>query len=166
MSSPEAWDTTLASSIHPGGRYAEIVSSRAARGHRVTVTAPTVLESVRGLASRVRDEPRLGPALLWYRRLPFADAVRVLPFDGPAAVLAGELQARQPLPPLARRSDRRGKPQRRVAWMLDAQIAATAWTAGYAVATENRGDFERLAELIADLYPSGAPLEVVGPRAG
>lgn len=50
-----------------------------------------------------------------------------------------------------------------MAWILDIQIAATAWTEGYGVATRNRRDFELLRDLIAELYPQTTPLEVRGP---
>jgi hypothetical protein len=46
---------------------------------------------------------------------------------------------------------------------LDLQIAATCWTAGFDVATENRRDFESIADLIAELAPDAPRLAIVGP---
>jgi hypothetical protein len=48
------------------------------------------------------------------------------------------------------------------AWRLDIQIAATCWAAGHDVATENTGDFERIAAAIAELYPGVPVLAVSG----
>jgi predicted nucleic acid-binding protein len=47
--------------------------------------------------------------------------------------------------------------------VLDIQIAACAWTHGREIATENRGDFEVLSDLIAKLYPDAPPLAVAPP---
>lgn len=160
---PEVWDTSLASKIHSTGAYGGLLRTRAKRNDPVVLTAPTVLETVRGLALRASGDPSLGEGLRWYTRILGSRLVRVLAFDTAAAVLAGQLRARQELPPPRRRGDTRGKPQRRVAWVLDTQIAATAWTAGYGVATENRSDFELLRRLIDALHPGAPPLEVVGP---
>ncbi|MGI8441271.1 MAG: hypothetical protein ACR2NV_13935 [Thermoleophilaceae bacterium] len=75
------------------------------------------------------------------------------------------MRARHSLPPAVARSDARMKPDRRVAWVLDILIAATAWTAGYGIATRNRSDFEVLRDLIEELYPGVTPLVVVDPPA-
>lgn len=131
----------------------------------MVVTAPTVLETIYGLARQVSFQSTAKADLAWYRRLFAGSLVRVLPFDGPASVLAGELRAQHPLPPTGTRRDERPKAKRRVAWVLDTQIAATAWTAGYGLATRNRRDFELLRDLIADLHPRATPLEVLGPPA-
>jgi len=129
----------------------------------VVVTAPTVLETIYGLARQLSVQSTAKADLAWYRRLFSSPLVRVLPLDEPASVLAGELRARYSLPPTGARRDERPKAERRVAWILDIQIAATAWTAGYGVATRNRRDFELLRDLIAELYPQTTPLEVLGP---
>ncbi|MBA2428542.1 MAG: hypothetical protein H0V55_02315 [Thermoleophilaceae bacterium] len=129
----------------------------------MVVTAPTALETIYGLARQVSVQPTAKAGLAWYRRLFAGPLVRVLPFGGPASLLAGELRARHPLPPTGARRDERPKAERRVAWVLDIQIAATAWTAGYGLATRNRRDFELLRDLIADLHPRATPLEVLGP---
>lgn len=127
------------------------------------VTAATALETIYGLARQVSVQPSAKAALGWYEKLFAGPLVRVLPFGGPASVVAGALRARHPLPPTGARRDERTKPDRRVAWVLDIQIAATAWTAGYGLATRNRRDFELLRDLIAELHPRTTPLEVLGP---
>ena len=49
---------------------------------------------------------------------------------------------------------------REAAWILDVQIAATAFAAGLDVATENRADFEAIAAVLRELYPTAPPLVV------
>jgi hypothetical protein len=53
---------------------------------------------------------------------------------------------------------------RQASWLLDIQIAATAFAAGLDVATDNRGDFQALGDALAALFPGAPPLAVVaGP---
>lgn len=47
-----------------------------------------------------------------------------------------------------------------MSWAMDMEIAATARAVGVPVATENVADFECLTELLAELFPRAAPLEV------
>ena len=160
---PEAWDTSVASHLHPGARYASLVGASVQAGSPIVITAPSVTETIYGIARRVSVEPTATPALAWYRKLFAGPLTRVLPVEAHAAILAGELRARHPLPPMAERIDARTKPERRVAWVLDILIAATAWTAGYGIVTRNRRDFEVLRDLIGELYPSVTPLAVEDP---
>lgn len=132
-------------------------------GTLIVVTAPTALETIYGMTRRVSVDSTAAAALTWYRGLFAGRGARVLPVSAAASALAGELRARHPVPPLPRRSAARTKPDRRVAWVLDILIAATAWAAGYGIATRNRGDFEVLGDSIAVLYPGIAPLDVVDP---
>lgn len=127
------------------------------------VTAPTAVETIFGLARQISVDPSAGVDLAWYRRLFAGPLARVLPVNAFAAILAGELRAQHPTPPPTARSDARPKPDRRVAWVLDILIAATAWTAGYGIATRNRGDFELLRDLIEELHPGVSPLVVMDP---
>lgn len=86
-----------------------------------------------------------------------------------AALLAGRLRAMLPIPPTgptSRSARERGtKPERRVAWIADIQIAATAWLAGEAVCTADQGHFEALGEAIAKLFPGERKLQVLPPPA-
>lgn len=53
---------------------------------------------------------------------------------------------------------------RQASWLLDIEIAASAFAAGLDVATENRADFEALAAALSELFPAAPPLAVVdGP---
>jgi len=51
------------------------------------------------------------------------------------------------------RRDQRSKTMRQASWLLDIQIAATAFTAGLDVATANRRDFQALADALATRMP-------------
>jgi predicted nucleic acid-binding protein len=153
------WDTTLVSRIYPGSSVELHLLDRASTGEPVTVTAPTVMEVVRGLQATVVDKPAMAAALTWFVGFVASGLVSVLPLDRPAAILAGRLRAMRPTPPTGAR--RKGvKPEQRVGWVFDIQIAACAWTHGYPIATENRSDFEALRDLISKLYPHTSPLVV------
>ncbi len=154
-----AWDTTLVSRIYPGGPLERHLLEQADTDEPVAITAPTVMEVVRGLQATAAEEPGVALALSWFVRLVTSEEVEILPLDRPAAIVAGQLRAVQPTPPTGAR--RKGvKPEQRAGWVLDIQIAACAWTHGRDIATENRHDFEALRDLIAKLYPDASPLAV------
>ena len=83
---------------------------------------------------------------------------QVVPMDGLAALVAGRLLARSSPP--AKRRDRRSKTARRRSWLFDVQSAATCWASGHNVATDNRDDFDMIADALARLYPDAPPLVV------
>jgi len=91
--------------------------------------------------------------------------LEVLPLSWEAALLAGQLRALLPAPPTGRSAqrDRGAKPERRVAWIADIQIAATAWLAGEPVCTADREHFETLSKAIAELFPREEKLQVIPP---
>jgi predicted nucleic acid-binding protein len=154
-----AWDTTLVSRIYPGGPLEQHLLAQATADEPVAVTAPTVMEVVRGLQAMAVDNPEVALALTWFVRLVASELVEVLSLDRPAAIVAGRIRALQPTPPTGTR--RKGvKSEQRAGWVLDIQIAACAWTHGRQIATENHHDFEALRELIAKLYPDASPLVV------
>jgi predicted nucleic acid-binding protein len=156
-----AWDTTLVSRIYPGGALERHLLDLARADEPVAVTAPTVMEVVRGLQATGADKPRVASVLSWFVGLVASDLVEILTLDLPAAIVAGRLRAMHPTPPTGAR--RKGvKPEQRAGWVLDIQIAACAWTHGRHIATENHHDFETLRDLIAKLYPDSSPL-VVSP---
>src|SRR5947209_19269261 len=64
--------------------------------------------------------------LRWIRRLLDATML-VLPLDGDAAEVAGELRARHPLPPTGSRRRPGERSQQRIGWIMHLFIAATAW---------------------------------------
>lgn len=154
------WDTTLVSRIYPGGQLERHLLDRAHADEPVSITAPTVMEVVRGLQATAASKPGVALALTWFVRLVASDLVEILSFDRSAAIVAGRLRATRPTPPTGAR--RKGvKPEQRAAWVLDVQIAACAWTHGRQIATENRRDFEALRDLITELYPDAPPLAVI-----
>lgn len=137
---------------------------RAAAGEPVALTAPGVLEIAYGLARATRSSGSGEAALAWFTSLTTSDLIVTLPFEATGAVVAGRLRAAQPTPPTGLR--RAGtKPEQRAGWVLDLQIAACAWSHGYAVATDNRRDFDAIAHLIAALYPTVPRLEVIDAPA-
>lgn len=159
----ELWDTTLASRLHPHGEVLDYVVDQLAAGTPVRVAAPAVLEIAYGYQRAASRDARYDNLLAWFTRLLASDAFSVVVLDGRAALVAGRLRGVLPHPPHGRR-DRRSKTMRQASWLLDIEIAATAFAAGLDVATENRTDFETLAEALAGLFPDAPALAVVdGP---
>jgi predicted nucleic acid-binding protein len=157
------WDTTLASRLHPRGEVLDHVVDQVAAGTPVRIAAPAVLEIAYGYQRFVARDARYGELLAWFTRLLASDAFAVVALDGRAALIAGRLRGALPHPPPSRR-DRRSKTMRQASWLLDIEIAATAFAAGLDVATENRADFEALADTLAALFPDAPALGVVdGP---
>jgi predicted nucleic acid-binding protein len=155
------WDTTIASRLYPGGAHERYLLQHAAAGDPIALATPGVLEISYGLA---RAGDRYAAALGWFTRLVSSTLVLVtLPLDATAAILAGRLRALQPTPPTGGGRRSSTKPEQRAAWLLDIQIAACAWSHGHALATDNRRDFDVIARLIGELYPSVSTLEVVAP---
>lgn len=156
------WDTTLASRLEPHGEVLEHVLAQAAGGTPVRVASSTILEISYGY-QRVADVHAPYRALLtWFGGLLARDVISVVALDGRGALAAGRLRAVMPHPPARR--DHRSKTMRQASWLLDIQIAATAFTAGLDVATENRRDFEVLSEALVTLFPAAPAMAVVdGP---
>ena len=157
---PALWDTTLVSRMRPRGDAVEYMAARAAEGRAVRVASPSVLEIAYGYERGAEVDPRYRTLLAWFTEVLAADLFSVVEFDGRAALVAGRLRAALPHAPARR--DRRSKTMRQASWLLDVQIAATAFAAGYDVATENRRDFEALSAALATLFPAAPPLAVVG----
>lgn len=118
------------------------------------------MEVARGLQVAALSEQRFAAALDWWVGTIHSDLVEVIAFDDHAAVVAGRLRARHPTGP-GRRRKGQGKPDARAGWVLDLQIAACAWVAGRAVATDNRADFDHIAAALAGFYPDVPVLEVL-----
>lgn len=157
------WDTMLSARIRAGSPELEHVREQRLTGEPVAVAAPTVLELTYGLRkAALGGNARLAAHLRWLRGFLELGAVRVLPLDARGAQLAGDARAVRPVPP-PRRGERRSKAERRVAWLLDLQIAAAAYVHGHDVATGNLRDFEAIGDVFAELAPGAPPLGVVEP---
>lgn len=159
------WDTTLASRIRPGTELHRHVVTRAGSGDPVRVAAPAVLEVTYGLQIAARADSRFRYALDWFGRVVATDTLAVVPLDGRAAFIAGRLRGEAAHPGSRTRTDRRSKTMRQASWLMDIEIAAIAFSAGLAVATDNRGDFEALGEILATLHPAAPALTVVSAPA-
>lgn len=160
---PDLWDTTLVSSIHPESDALDYVVDQAAAGAPVRVAAPAVLEVVYGYQLRACADPRFDELLKWFTRLVASTALRVEPLNGRAAIVAGRMRGKSPRPPPERGGERRSKTMRQASWLMDIEIAATAFAAGLDVATHNRRDFERLGAMLSGLYPAAPELVVADP---
>lgn len=159
------WDTSVASGLHPETPLYELASEAALAREPIRLAAPTVHEIAFGFGRRAETDARFASLLRWFTDLLDAGVVEVLPLSWEAALLAGRLRAVQPTPPTgarARRS-RDPKPERRVAWVADMQIAASAWLAGEDVCTADRAHFESLGDAIAGLFPDENPLQILPP---
>lgn len=160
---PNLWDTTLVSSIHPQSDALDYVVDQAATGDLVRVAAPAVLEVIYGYQLQVDADPRFGDLLNWFTRLVASTAFTVVPLDGRAAIVAGQVRGKSPYPPAKRSGDRRSKTMRQASWLMDIEIAATAFAAGLDVATHNRADFDQIRALLSTLYPDAPELVIVDP---
>ena len=133
--------------------------ARAAEGTPVRVASASVLEIAYGFERRAEADPRYRTLLSWFADVLAAGAFAVVALDGPAAFVAGRLRAAVPHAPARR--DRRSKTMRQASWLLDIQIAATAFAAGLDVATANRADFWRSERLSRSCFRRAAAR---GPR--
>ena len=154
------WDTSVASRLRPDGQPMAYVGDQHAAGTPVRVAAPAVLEIAYGYQRVASVDDRATALLSWFARLVADDVVSVVPMDGRAAVVAGRVRGVLPYPP-PRPKDRRSRSMGQAAWILDIQIAATAFAAGLDVATRNREDFEVLRDALVDLFAGAPPLLVL-----
>lgn len=155
------WDTTLVSRIHPASGVLDYVVDQAAADDIVRIAAPAVLEVVYGYQLKAAEDPRFRELLRWFTRFVASTAVSVVPLDARAAIVAGQVRGESPHAPPKRSGDRRSKTMRQASWLMDIEIAASAFAAGLDVATDNRADFDVLGELLSRLYPGAPKLAVV-----
>ncbi|MGN6275667.1 MAG: type II toxin-antitoxin system VapC family toxin [Solirubrobacterales bacterium] len=156
------WDTSVASGLRPEGKLFELAAAAALAGEPIRLAAPTVAEIAYGLQRRSEDE-RFAGALGWFTDVLASGLLEILPVTREAALLAGRLRAAHPTPPSARgrRSDPRSKPERRVAWIADIQIASCVWLQGEALCTADQSHFGLLGQGIAQLFPQEGRLDVL-----
>lgn len=134
---PVAWDTSILSRAAPGTPRAERALAEAASGRPIAIPSLAWAEYRKGLHNAVR----LGSAsnALSYHQAWWAERVRdgdalILPLDRTAADLVGFLLGQ--------------RPKANASWQCDVMIAATAWSAGYAIGTDNRRDFDEIVALL------------------
>ena len=154
------WDTSVASGLRPEGALFDVASAAALAGEPIRLAAPTVAEISYGLQRRSEEEA-FANALSWFAEVLRAGLVEVLPVSREAALLSGRLRALHPSAPGSGRADGRSKPERRVAWVADIQIAACAWLHGDALCTADQGHFTLLSGWIAGLFPGEGALEIL-----
>lgn len=155
------WDTTLVSRIQPASEVLDYVVDQAAADDSVRIAAPAVLEVACGYQLKAAEDPRFRELLRWFMRFVASTAVSVVPLDARAAIVAGQVRGESPHAPPKRSGDRRSKTMRQASWLMDIEIAASAFAAGLDVATDNRADFDVLGELLSRLYPGAPKLAVV-----
>jgi predicted nucleic acid-binding protein len=156
------WDTSVASGLHPDSELLDFAAGRALDGQPVLLAAATVAEITYGLG-RKADDARFAQALAWFTELLRSGTVEVLPLTREGALLSGLLRASHPVPPTSGRKDSRSKPERRVAWINDIQIAASAWLRAEPVCTKDQAHFGFIADAISERYPGEGELELIAP---
>lgn len=159
------WDTMLLGRLRSNDPAA-LTSLLAARGgEEVLVPGPCVRELLYGLwlkAGTTRD-PRASVTATWFADHVFgASGLQVVLADAAALIAAARLRAVLPFPPSPRRPGQ-SKPDQRIGWVADIEIAAIAWRWWLPLATANRRDFTVLAEALGSLYPALTALELREP---
>lgn len=154
------WDTSVASGLHPESQLFDLATQMALDGEPVRLAAATVAEISFGL-NRKAEDPLFADALAWFTETLRAGAVEVLPLSREGALLTGQLRAAYPVPPSANRGDKRSKPERRVAWINDIQIAASAWLLAEPICTKDQSHFQYLAAALAEQFPGEGELELM-----
>ncbi len=124
------------------------------------ISALVLAEVTYGAHAGAVRNPKLLTQLEWMLAL-VETAMRALPLNADAAELAGELRARQPLPPTGRRRRPGQRPGPRIGWIMDLFIAATAWVHGFDVVTYNVDDFAAIAALLPSDLEAG--LKILQP---
>ena len=160
---PAAWDTTTAARLRPESPVLDHARERRQAGDPIAFTATTLKEISHGLHKAVTAGTQgAGAQLRWLRDQIDAGLIDVLAFDNRAADVAGALRAAIPTPPSSRRPRDRSKPENRVAWILDIQIAATVFVHGYDLLTTD-AHHTVLATQLATLAPAAPTLHIHPP---
>jgi len=161
---PAAWDTTTAARLRPDSPVLDHARERRRAGDPIAFTATTLKELSHGLhKAAAAGGQAAGAQLRWLRDQIDAGLIDVLAFDDRAADIAGALRAAIPTPPSTlRRPRNRSKPDNRVAWILDIQIAATVFAHGYDLLTAD-AHHSIIATQLAALAPSAPSLRIHPP---
>lgn len=161
---PVAWDTTTAARLRPDSPMLDHARDRRQAGDPIAFTATTLKEISHGLhKAATASRHAAGAQLRWLRNQIDAGLIDVLPFEHRAADIAGALRAASPTPPSTIRRPRgRSKPDNRVAWILDIQIAATTYAHGYDLVTAG-AHHALIATQLATLAPTAPALRIHPP---
>jgi predicted nucleic acid-binding protein len=160
---PAAWDTTTAARLRPDSPIFDHAREHRRAGDPIAFTATTLKEISHGLHKAATAGTQSASAQLqWLRDQIDAGLIDVLAFDDRAADVAGALRAAIPTPPSTRRPRDRSKPENRVAWILDIQIAATVFVHGYDLLTAD-AHHTILATRLATLAPTAPTLHIHPP---
>ncbi len=161
---PAAWDTTTAARLRPDSAVLDHARDRRRAGDPIAFTATTLKEISHGLhKAEAAGRHAAGAQLRWLRDQIDASLVEVLAFDDRAADIAGALRAAIPTPPSTPKRPRdRSKPDHRVAWILDIQIAATVFAHGYDLLTADT-HHSIIATQLAALAPTAPALRIHPP---
>jgi predicted nucleic acid-binding protein len=136
--------------------------------HRVHVSTVTVLERIRGYSLLWRRAPKDRRERIETARIAYLTELgQVLPLDGAAAVVAGEITAMLPDPPTPPRRTHHlaeSRQDRLARWRFGGMIAATALVAKMPLIHNNAADFEAIRsaiELSPERFPGLGPLELI-----
>jgi len=161
--SAESW---LARTVQPA---AEDWLHEYLSGHRVHISAVTILERIRGyslLWRRAQDPARR--AYIEAARIAYlSETGKVWPLDSAVAVVAGEIMALLPDPPTPPKRSHQlaeSRPERLSRWRFDCIIAATALVAGLPLVHNNPADFESIrsaTERSPERFPNLGPLQLM-----
>lgn len=142
----------------------DYVDARLAAGDPIGIASLSLLEVFYGLRLKAdAGDARFLELLNWFQGFLDEGRVELLPLTARAAVVAGEIRARRRVPPPASRGSRRSRTEARAAWVMDIEIAATAWTAGRDIVSADRHHFETIADVLEDLAPKSRRLDVLPP---
>ncbi len=157
------WDTTIASRLRPGSVLLDRLDLLSSRDEPVRVAAVSLLEISYGLR-KAADAGRADFGRLhdWFRAFASSGRFSVVAMGAEAALLAGEVRAMPPVPPVGGARRTRSKAEARVVWSHDISIACTAWGTGCDIATVDVAHFAEIVRSINALVGQAPPLGVTG----
>jgi predicted nucleic acid-binding protein len=136
--------------------------------HSIHISAITVLERIRGYSLLWRRAPEERRDAIESARIAYLSALGpIWPFDGPVAVVAGEIMSLLPDPPTPPRRSHRlteSRQERLARWRFDGMIAATALVTRMPLIHNNAADFEAVRSAIERSparFPGLGPLELI-----
>ena len=136
--------------------------------HRMSVSAVTVIERIRGYSLLWRRAAVESQDRIEIARIAYLDQLGVvLPVDSAVAVVAGEIMSLIPEPPTPPRRTHRmaeSREDRLSRWRFDSTIAATALVAAMPLIHNNAADFEAIRSAIEtspQRFPKLGPLQLI-----